>query len=372
MKRKRSVLDLEAKNIELSEQKAQPEVQPEAQPDAAPEQDVMKLPAEKLFNDVALELSAFLRFSEVDKNPLTSLSDTRRQQLARYKNFFSQPRYQVSPLLSQNPRLLFHLDPSLEGKEKQIGQPSGQPRGQLNKRYFTCEDQGPEFVELKQRGAKWDASRNNVITGSRIEKILGFWGFESLLQTWYDTYMQKKYPPGRFVEECIAQDIGKERMSWGTNHEIDAVATFMQRFAQTYDLEAYECVQTPIDWPDSLWELIQHLAVHKFQRVWTKEEEAIWRSFMKDSPDLRGIFKRLAQKWVAEIKAKYGDRSPDVYSKIPYYYIPQALAHALAVQTDGTFFMSWCPTHARVWFLNQSLDFWNMAMEISCGFIFVA
>ena len=145
----------------------------------------------------------------------------------------------------------------------------------------------------------------------------------------------------------------------------------MKMFGAAFDMRAEESTLTDIPWEKEkeLFDLIKNLAMNKFKRTWSEEEEKIWKNFIRDSPNLQGVFLNqqdeydFLKRWVLEIKCKYGLREPCVYNHIPNYYIPQVQAHALAIQCEGTYFLSWSPECTTIWYVPKDKEFWSLALE---------
>jgi hypothetical protein len=296
------------------------------------------LPVEELISSKFLMISPFVRTKTDEKNQL-DLTDAERKRWVELKTFFSHPRIQLT-YPPQETKLYYSWKES--------------------KRFTSLSSRG--LGHLIQGGENWHQRRKGNVTGSRLGNILGFWGIEGLIQCFYDIYM--KIPNPRAQEEEEIQQVKREEcVNWGSSYECHGASTFMNLFGEAFDLRAQESTLTDLTWPEELFALIKHLAIHKFKREWTEQEEILWKNWFRDSPDLQGTFVQLLKRWVLEIKCKYGLRCPSVYTEIPDYYIPQVQAHSLAIQTDGTYFLSWCPEYTRIWFVPQNLEFWKMAME---------
>lgn len=231
-------------------------------------------------------------------------------------------------------------------------------------RYSRIWEHTPSRAQEKQKSQAWLESRRGVITGSKLASFLGFHGLSAFLKTFYETYLPDQQLPLDIQEEEIDKFVSQERMDAGNFHEIDAIATFAHTFAEAFDLDIQESLQITVKLPDELMNLIRKEVTSKYKRKWDSKEQAIWENFIRDSPDLQGTYRALAIRWVLEIKTKKrrASRQPETPDIIKEHYIPQMLAHSLAVNTEGTLFEGWGPEEARFQYVPQNMTFWKLAI----------
>src|SRR6185312_4300918 len=91
-------------------------------------------------------------------------------------------------------------------------------------RFISLRSKGQE--QLAQKSAEWHQQRKKTITGSRIANLLGMFGLEGYLKTFYDIYMSTTYPSPKKEEE-ISKCVTEEKINWGNYHENDGAATWM-------------------------------------------------------------------------------------------------------------------------------------------------
>jgi hypothetical protein len=279
--------------------------------------------------------------SKTPQSAIDWLDKKQRETIKKQKNILIQPRVSLS-IPSDVPYNRI-IDLSRHPRYKRIWQHS------------------PTQTHLKQKGEGWLQRRKKRISGSKLGTILGFHGLERLLQAFTDTYL----PEGQVVPSSpLDEQISQENMDYGNYFEISAVATFVHTYAEAYDLEAHEALQHKVIFPPHLMSLLRQSVEETHKRSWTTEEEALWLDFFLDSPDLVGIYRKDGHKWVLEIKTKRKPqtRIPETPEKINYYYIPQLLAHSLAVGTEGTLFLGWGPEEADFQYVPQNFTFWELAI----------
>lgn len=216
-------------------------------------------------------------------------------------------------------------------------------------------------LELRQRTPGWHARRFRRITGSKHAKALGFFGREQRLQCWYDTYVQPSAIPLKYRSQ--EDEISKERMSWGTVHEDDGVATLLAHLGAAFDLEIRECVLQPVRLSAEHRALIRDLVVTEFKREWTPAEAQIWDDFLMTSPDGVVYLRRLQLLLAVELKCKYGNRTPHVYDSPPDIYYGQQQAHiATDAALQGCLFASWAPDFTGLWWTAPNPSYWRLAL----------
>lgn len=262
-------------------------------------------------------------------------------------------------------RLLFYQTP-----RPPPGPVKGSPILDLLKsgRYLPLEfqDDFKKKESLRQKGEEWLRQRQGKITSSKIANILGFFKIEGVLKVWYETYKPDQMPENLKDPE---EEITQEKMSWGTDHEIDAVATLLSFFGETYNLTLEECILTKIVLPPELMAVVKDTVVNVLKRPWTEAEREIWENFLMSSRD-GFVTSLVCAFWAAfEAKCKYGNRKPSVYSEEPYYYYAQQQAHILTdPRTSGCIFECWSPEVTSIWWTPPDMDFWKLALPILVEF----
>ena len=192
---------------------------------------------------------------------------------------------------------------------------------------------------VKQRSKVWHDLRNTaLVTGSTCNKAVGLGKLKEQQSHFDNVILGKKL--GEFTDQQ------KKNMEYGTQHEIDGVATICARVLPAFfpDLQYFEegCVCVP----------------HSDKR-----------SFMVVSPD--GSFRRNADsapEAMYENKCKtHNDFTVDVHYTIPQYYIPQVMCEMKAYECSELLFSCWTKQSTTVLKVTFDDNLWNAIWKVLCS-----
>lgn len=216
----------------------------------------------------------------------------------------------------------------------------------------------PELKVLRQREAKWFDERKNRLTASKLPQILGF--FNGFLKSFDSTYNDK---------EDKFDALQQERMDWGTQNELNGLATFykfvLEHANEKQEPKLYETTIANIKWSESQQNLI--LKTLKTLDPSITELTEDWKKFLLATPDGLLRFKKseeqIEQTWV-EIKCPYGMRRPKLYDNVPWYYFPQLQLQLMIDRpiTNFLYFVCWTPTRTRIWKVYKDFSVWNLIL----------
>ncbi|XP_053404619.1 uncharacterized protein LOC128558653 [Mercenaria mercenaria] len=193
---------------------------------------------------------------------------------------------------------------------------------------------------IKQRTEQWHAVRRKaLVTGSTCNTALGLGKLKDQ-QSHFD-----KFVLGKEVEDQFSQQ-QRENMKYGTDHEIDGIATVVGRVlpALYHDQEYFEegCIEVP--YGDK-------------------------KSFLVVSPD--GSLREDANSeptMMYENKCKTpNEYTTDVYYKIPLYYIPQLLCEMHAYKCSDLLFTCWSEQSTTVFRVIFEDAVWGTIWESLCN-----
>ena len=265
----------------------------------------------------------------------------------------------------------------------------------------------------RQHSEWWFRNRKRRPTGSKQANAAGIFGFKSLLRCWLETYDPKNPILAKLDQEQDAScpdevAARKEKMAWGSDHEIDAVATLVDQMGEAFDLMLCEVTLTAVELDVVLIKMVRDtLAKIRPDLVWDEEREAEWQDAFRSSPDGnirmvleeeraedehddeeegeirdasgprsplpagmdRTIRARQSLRAKLEIKCPYGERQPIQWDAPKYYYYGQVQLHLL---TDPScafcLFGCWTPESTRVWKIKRDPIYWQLALPLLVHF----
>ncbi len=276
------------------------------------------------------------------------------------------------------------------------------------------------LVKTRQHGAWWFETRKRRPTGSKQANIIGMFGFKSVLTCWVETYdpqnmelqktkaIEREQFPGE-------EERSKEKMAWGSDHEIDGTATIVHRMGDAFNLTYYETTLSPITLDKELMDLVRAtlLSLPEPLKVseWNDELEREWQQVLMSSPD-GDVVLTMSREFLeslelhryrahanaadegdndcivadrplrckVEIKCPYGERDPNgsLWSKFKYYYYSQCQYHLLTDPASAFCLAGcWTPAVTRLWIILRNRAYWRLALPFvvyfhRCGQLGVA
>ena len=225
-----------------------------------------------------------------------------------------------------------------------------------------------------QRSEEWLEQRRNHVTGSQLSKALGFFSSKAIIKRLgldARTYYRKGELGDHYFNINATAESGDQRetvfseaqrvfMDWGTNHETNAILTFLQAFPE------YAVKETGF-WSSNekseLKERVDQLVRESFE---AEEDYLTISKYLprigaspdgllldKSSQQLLGVleikcptpFVPVASKQQQQDTAmtyQYIKRKP--HEKIPVYYLPQIMLQMFVTDVQQSLFCSWCVT----------------------------
>lgn len=224
------------------------------------------------------------------------------------------------------------------------------------------------LVNKRQRSEWWFKERLKTITGSKLVSVIGMFDYDSFLRTWYESY-DDKHAVLQDMNHAKEQDrVDNEKtmecMEWGTNHEIDGLATLIHHLGDKYNLEFCETTLSNIHPSMQHFEIIKKTLKDHLNYEWKDGiDDEVFKNAFKSSPDASGKECISNEPFVVEIKCAYGIRSPKTYTEFPYYYYPQVQFHLLTnKKAEYAYFVSWSPTLTKIWRVDRDNQFWRITM----------
>ena len=203
---------------------------------------------------------------------------------------------------------------------------------------YVCLGNSNESPPLtRQRTDAWFRLRETaLVTGSSINKAIGLEGLKKQKE-----YLQEKV--GLKAPAPVSEDL-QRRFDYGTENEVNAVATFITTFLPAFcpELSFYEEGCYIVEGHDGN----PHLIVSPDGSVRNQE---------KESDVIAGI----------EIKCPYPGKNftTPVHYEIPRYYIPQILSEMHCLGVNNLYYMSYSAESMAIHNAEFQLSLWNRISE---------
>lgn len=189
-----------------------------------------------------------------------------------------------------------------------------------------CKQVSPFTSVVEQRTKEWFHMRRKRLTGSATSSLL-FFKSEEERQLEYSRIFEDG-PPKEF------DDLAKERMQWGVDHEMCGVYT-----------------------------LLHHFPNYEVHEAGLKTSESV--DFLGASPDGVVVNTVTGEHYALEIKCpskKKNSRCTVPYKDIPYYYVFQLYMEMFCLGMRQCVFVSWGEKQTKIWRVGFEDEVWRLML----------
>jgi len=207
-----------------------------------------------------------------------------------------------------------------------------------NPRFHSLANQGLSMPE--QGSQEWLDGRKGRITGSKPSSLF----FDFKQESDWDEILEKWF--GDTTEQF--DQVSKERMKWGSDHENSAVAVIIDHYPTAH---FFECPQIEIDdvyavSPDGALVILNEDGTH--QEHYNVEIKCPGRYGKGGIQTPEQMKTYLEKKW----------------SFPAGYYMTQVHQEMAGQKADKTLFVAWTPLLTRTWHIPFDQSYWDLCLEV--------